>query len=334
MLVKPGTQEMITDNPDIHKVVVFPQRDKNASLFQHITIIYQILKELRQQRFDLAINTTEGDRGIIISYLARAGKRLGYLRKKDKFWRKAMLTDHLFWRDIDHHTVLQNLELVSNLITIDCPISVKLFYKADIQLKIKKLLTKNGWESSQPIIHIHPVSRRFFKCWQDDKMASTIDFIQSKLNAVAVLTCSPDKKEINKLDGIIKQCKTTPINLGGQLTLKELAALSDLSRLFFGVDSAPMHMAAALDTPVIAVFGPSKVKLWGPWPNGRTTLETPYQRSGIQRAGLHTVLQQNWKCVPCSKAGCDSSNISECLVDLPEQWVHEQLQKKWESLIT
>jgi heptosyltransferase-3 len=55
------------------------------------------------------------------------------------------------------------------------------------------------------------------------------------------------------------------IDLSGKTTLKQLGAISELSRFFIGVDSAPMHIAAAVGTPVIAFFGPSSETLWAPW---------------------------------------------------------------------
>jgi heptosyltransferase-3 len=69
------------------------------------------------------------------------------------------------------------------------------------------------------------------------------------------------------------------VDLSGQLTLRELAALTARARLFFGVDSAPMHIAAAMGTPVVALFGPSDEHAWGPWrvraPRGDARLPVP-----------------------------------------------------------
>ena len=57
------------------------------------------------------------------------------------------------------------------------------------------------------------------------------------------------------------------IDLCGKTNIKQLAAISEVSDLFFGVDSAPMHIAAAVGTPVVALFGPSGAFHWGPWDN-------------------------------------------------------------------
>ncbi|MGL9774148.1 MAG: glycosyltransferase family 9 protein [Sodalis sp. (in: enterobacteria)] len=56
-----------------------------------------------------------------------------------------------------------------------------------------------------------------------------------------------------------------PVNLAGRLSLPQLAAVIDGARLFIGVNSAPMHMAAALNTPCVVLFGPTKLQRWRPW---------------------------------------------------------------------
>ena len=90
----------------------------------------------------------------------------------------------------------------------------------------------------------------------------------------------------------------TPLDLAGHLSLKELGALIAKARLFFGMDSAPMHLAAAVNTPAVALFGPSGVFNWGPWGEG------------------HLVIKQDWDCLPCGQDGCEGSKISRCLVEL------------------
>ena len=92
-------------------------------------------------------------------------------------------------------------------------------------------------------------------------------------------------------------------NLSGQLSLKELAALTARARVFIGVDSAPMHIAAAVGTPAVAIFGPSGADLWGPW--------------GVPRSGRHRVVASDeYSCRPCGLDGCGGGKVSDCLVTL------------------
>ncbi len=68
------------------------------------------------------------------------------------------------------------------------------------------------------------------------------------------------------IDTILAACpQERVVSLAGQLTLRQLGALIGHAALFIGVDSVPMHMAAALQTPCVALFGPSKLTFWSPW---------------------------------------------------------------------
>ena len=81
----------------------------------------------------------------------------------------------------------------------------------------------------------------------------------------------------------------------GYVGLKELAALVSKAKMFIGMDSVPMHMASAMRTPTVAMFGPSGEIEWGPW---RTT---------------HRIVTSTHSCRPCGINGCGGSNRSECL---------------------
>ncbi|PPK19814.1 putative lipopolysaccharide heptosyltransferase III, partial [Klebsiella pneumoniae] len=81
-----------------------------------------------------------------------------------------------------------------------------------------------------------------------------------------VLTSGPDCRVRKMVYTILAACPEAPLHsLAGQLTLRQLAAVIDHARFFIGVDSVPLHMAAALGTPLVALFGPSKLTFWRPW---------------------------------------------------------------------
>jgi heptosyltransferase-3 len=125
-----------------------------------------------------------------------------------------------------------------------------------------------------------------FKCWEDDRMAKIIDYLQQDKGVKVVITGAPVKKELDRIDKILSLCKTRPINLSSKLTLKHLAYLSSKAKLFFGVDTAPMHMAAATNTPVATLFGASYPVIWGPW-NNNSDKQLFQDEDSIQTNGLH-----------------------------------------------
>ena len=106
------------------------------------------------------------------------------------------------------------------------------------------------------------------------------------------------------LDAIQAGLAQPAFSLSGVLSLKELAALTQAAKLFIGVDSAPMHIAAAVGTPTVALFGPSGDKQWGPW--------------GIP---FRVVSSTKHPCRPCGIDGCGGGKVSDCLVSLGEDEV-------------
>jgi heptosyltransferase-3 len=90
----------------------------------------------------------------------------------------------------------------------------------------------------------------------------------------------------------------------------KMAALTAQARLFIGVDSAPMHIAAAVATPAVALFGPSGDREWGPW--------------GV---GHRVVTSDAHPCRPCGIDGCGGSKVSDCLTTLSVDRVHAAVQE-------
>ncbi|MBZ5509799.1 MAG: glycosyltransferase family 9 protein, partial [Acidobacteriia bacterium] len=131
--------------------------------------------------------------------------------------------------------------------------------------------------------------------------------IQGARVAVA-LTSGPGPAEVEVARRIASRVEEAragrPIlNLIGQTSLADLAALLERAVLFLGVDSAPMHMATALGVPVVALFGPSGERSWGPWGDGHVVVTSPYL------------------CRPCGQDGCLGSKRSDCLEALSAQTV-------------
>jgi heptosyltransferase-3 len=146
------------------------------------------------------------------------------------------------------------------------------------------------------IIHVHPVSRWLWKCWENEKMAAVIDWLQSDRNARVVVTTGPAEAERATARTIVGLCRSSPLFFDGNLSLSQIAALSAESDGYFGVDTAPMHIAAAVGVPVVALFGPTHPENWGPW--------TPLGR----------VLSKHCICNdPATTEKCDWGRIRACL---------------------
>jgi heptosyltransferase-3 len=173
--------------------------------------------------------------------------------------------------------------------------------------KVERILTDRGVGRGEPFLHVHPTSRWLFKCWKDEAMAETLDRVRGEMGLPVVMTCGPDQREIERARAILGLMKSRPVTLCGETSLKELGAIARRAAAFLGVDSAPMHIAAAVGTPVTALFGPTDERKWRPW--------TP--------AAVAVSVRK--ECRPCERDGCNGSKRSECMEEIEPDLVFAHL---------
>ncbi|WP_333655868.1 putative lipopolysaccharide heptosyltransferase III, partial [Dissulfurispira sp.] len=339
-LVNSGTEDVLKGNPLIDEILIVDRSIKRLSPIRRYAKEIAFLKNIRGNGFDMTVDLTGGDRAAIISLISGARYRISMKSEKGFLGKKHLIT-HIAEVDGRRHTVMQNLEVVSQYGISTKNLSIDFYIPEKDRIFIKRIIKENNTEENDIVVHVHPTSRWLFKCWKDEYMAWVIKWLLDSGTTV-IVTSSPDRREMEKARRILSlvgdspDSTASPVNLGqsphgsrlidlcGKTTIKQLGAISAASDLFFGVDSAPMHIAAAVGTPVVALFGPSGAFNWGPWDNKISNfkfqisnLENPYpNKNGIQTFGMHTVIQRNWECIPCGKDGCNGSKISKCLEDI------------------
>jgi len=278
-----GCEDMVSDNPNINDIIVYDRpRIKELSILSQLNEEVGFTRNIRNNHYDMVINLTEGDRGAQLALLSGAKSRLGFPVRKGLL-SKIKIFDQLGDDKKWQHAVEKDLQFINLLGHKIINKEVKIYWSSKVEQEVDKILSDNDIDQ---FVHIHPVSRWMFKCWEDDRMAKVIDYIQQNKDIKVIITGAPVKKELDRIDKILELCKTNPINLSGKLTLKHLACLSSKAKLFFGVDTAPMHMAAATNTPVVTVFGASYPVIWGPW-NNDSDKRLFQDKDGVQTNGLH-----------------------------------------------
>lgn len=330
LLVNEGTEEMVKYHPAVEEVIVYPRsRFARLTLLSRVVAEVRFLWELRQQRYDLVIVTTASDRGIITARFVGAPRRIGY--RTGKRLMDALLTDRIPVEQQATHTVYYNLRLLEPLGVVPYHTRVDLTIPTAAADMAKEIILLKGLSN---FIHIHPTSRWMFKALKPELWGELINYLLDKHELAVVLTAADDERELDYIKRVLRclpEENAQVVNLAGKLTLLETAAISRLALGFVGVDTAPMHMAAAVNTPVFAFFGPSKAFYWGPFASGDKA--PPYvKRNGLQQSGPHMVYQQSRPCIPCGKDGCDGSKISQCLHEIAfedivaplDQWLYVQ----------
>lgn len=343
-LVNSGTEDVLAGNPLVDDLICFDTGIKSSPSIRRYIKEAGFLNKIRAEGFDLVIDMTGGDRAAIVSLASGAGYRVGWKSGKGFMGKKYIFT-HSVEPDGRKHTILQNLDMVNRLGIHTGNLSVD-FHIPEKERIFARDLLKDGKKENIATIHVHPTSRWLFKCWTDQYMAEVMGWLV-ELGAMIAVTSSPEKRELEKAKQIISLVSSSNprhsshvLDLCGRTTIKQLGAISEASDVFFGVDSAPMHIAAAVNTPVVALFGPSGAYNWGPWDNEisgsgyrNTAADNPYsRRNGIQTFGIHTVIQREWECIPCGKDGCNGSKKSRCLDDIDPDTVKKVIIMKLEEI--
>ena len=299
-LVYDDTAPMLEDHPALCQLHTIDRKWKSLGLLQQFAAEWRLLSTLRARHYDLVIHLTEHRRGAWLTRLLSPRFSVApELAARGRFWRNSFTRHYVLDKTGRRHVVEYNLDALREL-GIDPQSAQKKLVMVPgdaAETRVAELMRAHGL-SAQGFIHLHPTSRWLFKCWPADKMAVLMNTLYTQGHRL-VLTAAPDAQESAMIAEINALTKAPYIDLSGQLSLKELAALTAQAKLFVGVDSAPMHIAAAMGTPTVALFGPSGDKEWGPW------------------QVAHRVVANIHACRPCGKDGCNGSKVSDCLVSLP-----------------
>ena len=310
-LVYRETLPMLANHPAISEVFTVDREWKRQGPLAQLRSESRLLGALRGRRYDLLVHLTEHPRGAWLRRLL--GIRYGVApvrRDPPRLWRTSFTHFYALPRTTRRHTVELNLDALRRLGVHpeDEAKRLVLVPGAEADARADALLRSHGLTRGG-FIQMHPGSRWLFKCWPAAQVAQLIDRLIGEGERI-VLTGAPDPREKSMIDAILGRIAGPAINLCGQLGLAELAALTARAKAFVGVDSAPMHIAAAVGTPAVAMFGPSGEIEWGPW------------------MSVHRVVTSDvHPCRPCGNDGCGGSKVSDCLTTLPVSRVHAALRE-------
>ena len=263
VLVYEGTGVLLENDSRVENIL-------EASISSELGFMKRILAELnllntlRKNKYDFGIFLTTQWRVALMGRVLNNVKTAAVDDKKRRtfLWTKSF--SFIFPEAGNNHIIERNLRALEILgitpkeedfmLNINIPDNSKVF----VERSLDEFLVKDKF------CVMHPVSRRKSKQWSQDSFAVLADHY-SKLGLKVVLTSGPDKEEINYLKGICDLSKSVPINLGGKTSLYDLAALIERANFFVGLDSVASHLAAAVNTKGVVLFGPSKQENWKPW---------------------------------------------------------------------
>jgi heptosyltransferase-3 len=252
MMVNRGTEDVLSGNPDVDEIIVL---DKGS-----LTAQSRLIGGLRHRQFDTVIDLTDGDRSAFLSWTSGAPVRIGF--NDEHRWRGRYYTQVVQSEPGVRHRIDRDLETLKPMSIQTGSRDPQLWLTPEEESSANQLLDQLGVQGSQSVVVLQPGARYWFKAWPAERYAELADRLTSQYGCQVLIGGSD--QDIELAQQIRQMAKSSAIIMAGRTTIKQFAAIAKKSALFVGSDSGAMHIAAAVGTPVVALFGPSSPHEWGP----------------------------------------------------------------------
>lgn len=292
--VRRGCEPVLADNPDIDRLIAVArperaQRTRRDSL-HNLGVLFGLL---RGPRYDAAFDLTNSDRAKYLLLASRAR-----LRGINDWHQDLCRWGWLFNRRSSfawgsEHQVLRDFRTVADILDAPDAQPGPLVLRApDLPHSLAGRLP--GWDPARPYVVLHPVSRWAFKEWLTERWVELATWLHEARGLQVVVSSGPDAREVAVAREIAARSPGT-LATEGRLDLAAVTTLLSGAAAYIGIDTAVMHMAAALQVPAVALFGPSSEWSWRPW-------QSP-----------HRLVLGSCECKQSRRFVCDKSRVYPCM---------------------
>lgn len=290
-LVEETAEPVVRCHPSVDRVLVskrlgWSQDLRKPRLWPRAVSEVRTLIAALRGPYDVALDLQGLMKSGIWMGLVRARRKVGFAPARERL-SQIFLTERLGGIDRELHAVDRYLELVASL---GCPRVRQPDFgirpPADALDRVRELLASNGCPPFAPLAVVVPGARWETKRWTEDGLARLGDQMAGSLGLEVVFVgVEGDRPLVSR---ICHRMGNRALNLAGRTDIPGLMALLEMAWVVVSTDSGPMHMAAALGTPVVALFGPT-----APWRTG------PY-------GAKHKIVRVNLPCSPCFRRRCST----------------------------
>ena len=306
-LVEEAAADLVVGHRAVDRVIVSKRKSwmhklRRAGRWETLRAVLNFLHDLRDTRYDMIIDFQSLLKSGVLVWLARGNRKIGF----DKGMQHQEHS-YLFLNvrvppvDMEVHALTRGLMLLKAIgiptgnVVYDIPVS-----EAD-HAAVEALLTDRHTSGNRPLVAINPVALWETKLWFNDRFAALADRLVFEWDVEVVYTGGPGDRGV--IDEILSMMTAPAANFAGWTSLKMLAALYQRSALLVTTDTGPMHLASAIGTPVVALFGPTAPWRTGPFGDG------------------HQVVRTAPACSPCFKRRCDEHQC-RCMKDISVEMVY------------
>lgn len=289
-LIHPAFSPLLKYMPCVENAILF-QRKKLGKISSFFPAYRELKKDLRKNQYDAVIDLQGLFRSALIAKQAKAPYHAGPEKPREGI-AKLFYNKH-FSQDPGIHALLKNNQAVAHFLgkkTDEIDFSFTLPVVEENLQSANALLENAGISPDQKncLIGLAPGARWITKQWKAEFFAELVSELKKRIPAAHFILLGTSD-DIPAAETIISLCGNAPhvTSLCGKTTLGDLLELTRMCTLFVSNDSGPMHIAAALDVPVLALFGPTDPVLTGPFTERKTILQP-----------------ENVSCIRCMKRQC------------------------------
>jgi heptosyltransferase-1 len=311
-LVEEAAQDLVKGHPALDRVLVSKRKRwlkelKSPLFLSAMKEVYGFLRELRDTHYDMILDFQALLKSGILIALARGKRKIGFGKGLEHMeYSYLFLNKRVPAVSMEHHALIRGLMLL-NALGIPTPeVEYRLPVTEHDRQKMDDLLQRYGLGNPRRLVVINPIAKWESKLWSNWKFAQLADRIITQYDAGVVFTGSPeDRRTIYQIKA---DMVATAVNIAGETTLKMLAALYAKADIVVSTDTGPMHLAVAVGTPVVALFGPT-----APWRTG------PFGEG-------HRIVRTAPTCSPCFKRRCDRNRCC-CMRDITVEMVLDAVRQ-------
>jgi heptosyltransferase-3 len=291
-LVEAIFADLYTADPDIRVLAVDRRaRDRRSSLRAR----FEIIKEIRAHRFQAIVNLHGGPASAQLIAASGAPHRAGAGHFRFRYlynWQIPPAEEILGRTDL--HTVESQFAAFKWLgLDADEPAPTSLFVDPLRRATAGEKLRAAGVDPDAPVAVLAPTNEFYTKRWMPERYAGIAEDLAARGWQV-VMTGAPTDEQRAQL-AAVQEATTLPLASLSDLNIGELTAVIAGAKVFVGNDSGPAHIAAAVKTPLVVMFGPASSVRWGPW-----------------RAPA-ALVQNDFACNPCAMYTCVAFDQPECI---------------------
>jgi len=262
-LISSSLAPLVAGHPDLDNVIHFDRRRLSRMAYspRAAAEFGRLIRRLRAARYEMVIDLQGLFRSGFLARATGAPIRIGFAHAREGasyFYNHRLPNDNG-----DVHAVDRNYSVSGVLGFRDVPVEFSIPLNDDDDRSAAELLRQAGWDSSQRLAAIVPGARWETKIWPPDRFAKVIDELQTNGDVRCVLVGGAE--DTARCAQIIGGCRSAPLDLSGRTPLRTMAAVLARADAVLCHDSGAMHVAVALDRPVVCLVGPTNPNRTGPY---------------------------------------------------------------------